>query len=233
MERREAQVSGTLDRLALLRERISPPDSPQRVGVSSEPQWRVPGLPQVARRYLDRMSAAYARARRPLSLATTLVLWGTAVVVLGALAVSLGPRLIGYSSIVIQGGSMATSLPAGSIAVTEQVPAEAISVGDVILYHPPATSPDHASVMHRVVSVREEDGQVLFRTKGDANSTPDPWEFGLEGNGARLVYAVPYVGYLVAYVRTPVGWVLVFMLPAACLGFTTLRRIWAGRPPAR
>jgi signal peptidase len=233
MERREAQVSGALDRLALLRERISPSDSPQSVGASSEPQWRVPGLPQIARRYLDRMSAAYGRIRRPLALAVTIVLSGATVVVLGALAVSLGPRLIGYSSIVVQGGSMATSLPVGSIAVTEQVPAEAINVGDVILFHPPATSPNHASVMHRVVSVREENGQRLFRTKGDANATPDPWEFGLEGNGARLVYAVPYVGYLVAYVRTPVGWVLVFMLPAAYLSFTTLRRIWAGRPSAR
>jgi signal peptidase len=158
---------------------------------------------------------------------------GAVLVVVGALAASLAPRLLGYSSIIVYGGSMADSVSVGSIAVTEEVSTEDVGVGDVIVFHPPTTPPNPSPLMHRVVSVREEDGQRLFRTKGDANATPDPWEIGIEGRGSRVVYAVPYMGYLVNFARTPLGWVLLLFLPATYLGLTTLRRIWAGGPPAR
>src|SRR3989304_1563307 len=44
---------------------------------------------------------------------------------------------------------------------------------------------------------------------------------GLDGRGARLVSSVPYVGYLVDFARTPLGWTLLLVLPATYLGFTT------------
>jgi signal peptidase len=158
---------------------------------------------------------------------------GAALIVVGALAVSLAPRLLGYSSVIVYGGSMADSIPVGSIAVTKEVHPEDVAVGDVIVFYPPTTSPDRSPLMHRVVSVREEDGQRLFRTKGDANPTPDPTEAALLGTGSRVVYTVPYVGYLVSFARTPLGWTLLLVLPGTYLGLSALRRIWAGGPPAR
>ncbi len=184
-----------------------------------------------------RIPAVPPRVRRYLALTANVALAGAALVVVGALAVSLAPRLLGYSSVIVYGGSMADSVSVGSIAVTEEVSTEDVGVGDVIVFHPPTTSTNPSTnpsaLMHRVVSVREEDGQRLFRTKGDANATPDPWEVGIEGRGSRVVYAVPYVGYLVNFAGTPLGWALLLFLPATYLGLTTLRRIWAGGPPAR
>jgi signal peptidase len=153
---------------------------------------------------------------------------GAALVVVGALGASLAPRLLGYSSVIVYGGSMAGTIPVGSIAVTEQVSMEDVGVGDVIVFHPPTTSPNSLPLMHRVVSIREEEGQRLFQTKGDSNATPDPAEVALQGTGSRVVYTVPYVGYLVNFARTPVGWSLLLVLPATYLGLSTLRRIWAG-----
>jgi signal peptidase len=181
----------------------------------------------------ERIQAIPPRVRRFLGLASNVTLVGAALVVVSALAASLAPRLLGYSSVIVYGGSMADSIPVGSIAVTEEVSAEDIGVGNVIVFHPPTASPNPSPLMHRVVSVREENGQRLFQTKGDANATPDPWEIAIQGRGSRLVYAVPYVGYLVNFAGTPLGWALLLFLPATYLGFTTLRRIWAGEPPAR
>jgi signal peptidase len=165
------------------------------------------------------------------------LLAGVVLVVVGALAASLAPRLLGYSSVIVYGGSMAHSVPVGGIAVTKEVRTEDVGVGDVIVFYPPTTStnpsPKPSPLMHRVVSVREEEGQRLFQTKGDANATPDPWEIGIEGRGSRVVYTVPYVGYLINFAGTPLGWALLLFLPATYLGLTTLRRIWAGGPPAR
>jgi signal peptidase len=162
---------------------------------------------------------------------------GVVLVVVGAMAASLAPRLLGYSSVIVYGGSMAHSVPVGGIAVTKEVTTEDVGVGDVIVFYPPTASTNPSSnpspLMHRVLSVREEDGQRLFQTKGDANATPDPWEVGIEGRGSRVVYTVPYVGYLISFARTPLGWALLLFLPATYLGLTTLRRIWAGGPPVR
>jgi signal peptidase len=155
------------------------------------------------------------------------------LVVAGALGASLGPRLLGYSPIIVYGGSMGGSVPVGGIAVTKQVQPEDVGVGDVIVFYPPSTSGNRLPVMHRVISVRAEDGHRLFSTKGDSNSAPDPWEIGIEGHGSRVVYAVPYVGYLVNFARMPLGWWLLLILPGAYFGATLLRRIWAPLPPAR
>ena len=166
-----------------------------------------------------------------------MTLAGAALVVVGALAVSLAPRLLGYSPVIVYGGSMADSVPVGSIAVTERVRPEDVGVGDVIVFHPPTTSTDLSTdpspLMHRVVAIREEEGQRVFQTKGDANATPDPTEVALQETGSRVVYTVPYVGYLVNFAGTPLGWALLLFLPATYLGFTTLRSIWAGGSPAR
>ena len=180
-----------------------------------------------------RLPAVSPRVRRYLALTANVTLAGAALIVVGALAVSLAPRLLGYSSVIVYGGSMADSIPVGSIAVTKEVHPEDVAVGDVIVFYPPTTSPDRSPLMHRVVSVREEDGQRLFRTKGDANPTPDPTEAALLGTGSRVVYTVPYVGYLVSFARTPLGWTLLLVLPGTYLGLSALRRIWAGGPPAR
>jgi signal peptidase len=175
--------------------------------------------------------------RRFLALTTNVTLAGVALVVAGALAASVAPRLLGYSSVIVYGGSMADSVPIGSIAVTEKVRPEDVGVGDVIVFHPPTTSTDPSAksspLMHRVVSVREEEGQRLFRTKGDANPTPDPTEVVLQGTGSRVVYTIPYVGYLLDFARTPLGWSLLLVLPVTYLGLSTLRRIWAGERSAR
>jgi signal peptidase len=197
-----------------------------------------------SRRYLLALARAAAllrgrippvppRARRYLALTTNVTLAGAALVVVGVLGASLAPRLLGYSSVIVYGGSMAGTIPVGSLAVTKEVRPQDVNVGDVIVFYPPATSPDRSPLMHRVVSVREEDGQRVFQTKGDANPTLDPTEISLQDTGSRVVYTVPYVGYLVNFARTPLGWALLLFLPATYLGFITLRRIWAGGSPAR
>jgi len=197
------------------------------------PRLNAPRLTQAVAAFRGRIAAVPPRVRRILRLTASFTLAGAALLVVGALAVSLAPRILGYSPVIVYGGSMADSVRVGSIAVTKAVQPEDIGVGDVIVFYPPTTSPDRSPLMHRVISVREEGGQRLFRTKGDANATPDPWEIGIEGRGSRVAYAVPYVGYLVDFAGTPLGWTLLLFLPATYLGLTTLRRIWAGGPSAR
>jgi signal peptidase I len=219
-------------RLALLRQRTLPTVYSASTTLRRYSRGTADSL-KAAAVLAGRIPAVPARLRQSLAMIANLALSAMAGAVLFALAASLAPRLLGYSSVIVYGGSMGDTVPVGSVAVAEDVQPDNISVGDIIIFYPPTTSPDRPPLMHRVVSIREENGQRLFHTKGDGNAAPDPWEMGIEGHGSRVVYSVPYVGYLMNLARSPLGWALFLLLPAAYLGSTTLSRIWTGKAPDR
>ena len=146
---------------------------------------------------------------------------------LAAILATVGARLLGYSPYVMYGGSMGSTAPMGSVALIEDVPAESLGVGDIIVFRPPSSGRPREPVMHRIISIEEVDGQRVFGTKGDANRSPDSWKLRISGEGGRLAYVVPYVGYLLWFFQTRVGWVFVALPLLAYLGFVALRRIWA------
>jgi signal peptidase len=178
-----------------------------------------------------------ARGRSPYRYLRSGVYWlavAVASVALLAVIASVGARLFGYSPYVMYGGSMGSTAPLGSVAMIEDVPAESLKVGDVIVFRPPSTGEPRQPLMHRIISIEVADGQRVFRTQGDANESADPWELRLTGEGGRLVHVVPYVGYLLWFFQTRTGWAFVALPLLAYLGFVALRRIWAsgGRPEA-
>jgi len=171
-----------------------------------------------------------ARGRAALRHLRGAVYWlavAVASVVLAVVVASVGARLFGYSPYVMYGGSMGSAAPLGSVALIEDVSAESLEVGDVIVFRPPSTGEPRDPVMHRIVSIEDVDGQRVIRTKGDANETPDPWQLRLMGEGGRLAFVVPYLGYLLWFFQTRIGWVFVALPLLAYLGFEALRRIWA------
>ena len=150
-----------------------------------------------------------------------------ASVALLAVIASVGARLFGYSPYVMYGGSMGSTAPLGSVALIEDVPAESLEVGDAVVFRPPSSGQPREPVMHRIISIEDVDGQRVFGTKGDANQSADPWKLTISGEGGRLVYAVPYVGYLLWFFQTRMAWAFVVLPLAAYVGFVALRRIWA------
>ncbi len=122
---------------------------------------------------------------------------------------------------------MGSAAPLGSVAFIEDVPAESLEVGDVIVFRPPSAGEAREPLMHRIVSIEEVEGQRVIRTKGDANDSVDPWELGISGEGGRLVFFVPYVGYLLWFFQTRLAWAAIVLPAAAYTGLVALRRIWA------
>jgi signal peptidase I len=146
------------------------------------------------------------------------------LVVLGALM--LVPAALGLKRYVIEGGSMAGSVPRGSIAYERAVPVERLRVGEVITYvH------DGERVTHRIVwAGRRHDGQRVFRTKGDANATPDPWRSVLPGGEQPVVrFHVPIAGYALAALSIRGVRMVVIGLPALVIAVATLAGAWRPR----
>jgi len=159
-----------------------------------------------------------------------LLAWLVAILVAMLLAATFVPTIFGLESLVVASGSMAPRMPVGSVAMTREVDARAVSVGDIISFRHRGAA---ETTTHRVVGVKVEASQVIFTTKGDANTTPDPETVVVDGKIHRVEYVVPGAGYAVRYARTPWGALALFILPLAGLAFERrTHRKHKARPPS-
>ena len=124
------------------------------------------------------------------------LLWLVILVASAILAVTVViPRLAGATAYTILTGSMRSGMPPGTLVVVRPVAPEKIMVGDVVSYQLRSGRPE--VVTHRVITegVRP-DGELIFRTKGDANRVPDQdWVRAVQVRGRRW-YSIRYLGYL-------------------------------------
>lgn len=115
---------------------------------------------------------------------------------LAVLAATL-PSLIGWNSIKVLGSSMGSQLPVGSIAVTRQIPADRIHVGDVILF---SASNGGIPTLHRVIRFETVNAARLAITKGDANEHEDLTPVMMNRTGSVVQYHVPLLGFVFAFI---------------------------------
>ena len=162
--------------------------------------------------------------RRLLRVATALA----TVLCLALAAVLLIPAALGYQRYVIVSGSMTGAYDRGSIVYDEEVPVADLEVGDVITYQPPPGTISQDLVTHRIAWIGgDEQGNRIFRTKGDANPDVDPWTFSLDqANQAKVAFSVPYIGYLLAGLSIPLVRMLAIGVPAILLALLILGGIW-------
>ena len=138
-----------------------------------------------------------------------------AAIVLLAIAAAGLPTLVGADSYVVGGASMGTAVRPGSIVVAKRVDPASLEVGDIVTFRRPQ-NPDVA-VTHRVVRIRDEDGVIKLQTQGDANASLDPEEVSTSLPISKMVYTIPYVGYVITFARTSAGKLLLIALPPVVL----------------
>jgi signal peptidase len=156
-------------------------------------------------------------------------LLATAGAVLALVATATVPVLFGYHTYILEGSSMEPTLKLGSVAVTKPVAVNALEVGDIIAYR---ARPDTTPVLHRIIEVTEVEGRRAFITQGDKNATPDAEPVILAGEGDRVVYSVPYAGYILEFAQSWLGRALLLGLPVLGFAANALRQRLRGAPAA-
>jgi signal peptidase I len=145
-----------------------------------------------------------------------------------AAMVVVAPALFGWERYAIVSGSMTGTYDRGSLVYAEVVPVDSLRVGDVITYLPPPDAgPDHL-VTHRIHSIQRDDtGRRVFRTKGDANESADPWTFTLgEPTQARVRMGIPWAGHALTALSRQDLRMAVIALPALLIAAFSLARLW-------
>jgi signal peptidase len=147
-----------------------------------------------------------------------------AIILIALLIVSQKFSLGGHKFLIVQTGSMKPSIPAGSLVFVSPIK-EVVSpvgentkdlrVGDVITYKNQKNP--NLFVTHRVKSIAKENGQILIETKGDANNAADVEKVRFENVVGKVLLAIPFLGFPVAFARTIPGYVLMIIIPALAI----------------
>ena len=132
---------------------------------------------------------------------------GVLLMALGAvvLAVLVVPRLFGWSAYVVTSGSMLPTFGPGSVVVTAPVDPDALTKDDIVTF----VDGSGGLTTHRVAGVEVScaggESVTSILTKGDANEEVDPMPLDARNVVGRAEFAVPHLGYLVSWIRTPLG----------------------------
>lgn len=147
------------------------------------------------------------------------ILAGLLILFVGiGIAAIVVPAVTGSTALTVKTSSMEPSLPAGTMIVVRPTAIEDIQTGAVLTYQ--ITSGDPTLVTHRVVQRQEfTSGETVFITKGDANNQPDAdpvREVQIKGT---VWYAIPYLGWVTAFVTGEARAIVVPLAVGALLAY--------------
>jgi signal peptidase len=124
--------------------------------------------------------------------------------------------LTGRSLQIVESGSMAPTMPVGSLAVVRPARASEVQVGDIVVFDEAGRG---RQVSHRVMAI--DSASVTegpnFTTRGDANATDDPEAVPATAVRGVVQHHVPGLGGWLGALRWPLGPVLLVGLPLALL----------------
>jgi len=143
------------------------------------------------------------------------------LIMMAAALTLLAPRFDWRVDVVLS-GSMAPEIKSGSVAITRPVKSQDIRVGDIITFYSPLNG---ELTSHRVIAV-EEGSSFQFQTKGDANGDADPFLVPAENTVGKIWFHIPYFGYFIQFLKTPLGFILTLCIPGLIIIAMEVRNIW-------
>ena len=100
---------------------------------------------------------------------------------------------------VVMSGSMEPTLPVGSVVFIDEMAADEVEIGDAIAFRI-----GENYVTHRILD--KKDG--CYVTKGDANDSMDPWQIAPSQVEGKVIFSIPYVGYLFKFLSGKRGMIV-------------------------
>ncbi|MFL5766906.1 MAG: signal peptidase I [Actinomycetota bacterium] len=169
-------------------------------------------------------SGRYRTGRRALMLGCWSILGFAGVIVL---SVTL-PNAFGLRDLTVLSGSMEPTISTGDVIVERQISPLDARLGDIVSFK----DPEDASILitHRVQSMVVREGVVSFVTKGDANTGVERWKVSADGTIGKVEYHLPHLGYVLSFIRQPLGRIVLVVVPALLIGTYELIRIWRPEP---
>lgn len=138
------------------------------------------------------------------------------------LLVSVFPIPGNIETKIVLSGSMEPAIKTGSIVVIK--PEDNYEIGDIITFG--KDTKKDIPTTHRIIKMRASSGEILYRTKGDANGDPDGRETNKKSVIGKVLFSIPYLGYILDFAKKPLGFMLLVGIPAGIIIIDEIKKIW-------
>jgi len=125
--------------------------------------------------------------------------------------------LLGLRLFIVLSGSMEPAIKTGGVVLVSKSPV--YNIGDVITFK----NTGNTNVTHRVQYKFPESNEYL--TSGDANKDFDNGKVNGENIVGKVIFTVPYLGYVGNFAKTPRGFILLVIIPATIIIYEELKSL--------
>ncbi|MGB3921770.1 MAG: signal peptidase I [Minisyncoccia bacterium] len=122
---------------------------------------------------------------------------------------------------IVKSGSMEPTIPTGGLVFVK--PVSNYSVGDIITFGRDTAT--EIPTTHRIIEVQTTESGTIFMTKGDANEEADPQSVPESAVIGKVLFHVPYAGYIIDLARKPWGFTFLIGIPAGLIILDETMRI--------
>jgi len=143
------------------------------------------------------------------------------------LIVSVFPITGNFKVMVVQSGSMNPEIKMGSIVAVKPHSTSSgqadYKIGEIITFQ---VARNKEPITHRIYDIRVVGGEPRYITKGDANNAPDQREISQREIIGKVLFDIPYLGFVVDFAKKPIGFSLLIIIPGAVIIFDEAKKIY-------
>lgn len=138
------------------------------------------------------------------------------------LVISIFPITGNYQIKIVLSGSMEPAIKVGSVAIIK--PVSNYKIGDIITFG--KDDKENVPTTHRIAETHVVAGEMFFVTKGDANNNTDSSEIRERDIVGKVLFSIPFLGYMIDFAKKPIGFFLLIGIPAIAIVADELRKVW-------
>ena len=109
--------------------------------------------------------------------------------------------------------SMVPTINVNDAIVVKRANANTLKVGDIITFSSNDTFYNGWTITHRIVEKKDENGNFIYRTKGDNNDLVDSASVDFGDIYGKVILRIPKIGYLNKFISTPFGFIMSIVIP--------------------
>lgn len=136
------------------------------------------------------------------------------------------PSLFSISPMYVITDSMVPTINAGDLIFVKKIAPEDIAVDDIITFFDPESMSDPIMIVHRVKEISTDgEGNISFRTKGDANNVYDTFIITGDHVVGRYLFRIRGMGNVAMFMQTTYGLIITLSIPLLMLiGYEVVRQ---------
>lgn len=116
------------------------------------------------------------------------------------------PDFIGYKPMIVMTGSMESIINAGDVVIVKEVEYDSLSINDIIAFRT-----DEECTTHRIVAIKDSNGEKILITKGDNNNTEDSLEIKEDYVEGKYIFKLVGLGHFLLFLQEPLGLAVILM----------------------